>query len=121
MTKLMDDPTTYLAKDVEDVVIMLARNIESARNVAKQYGVSIQLNMPGGLGIRVVSTVADALNVAALYPANTPWCVVHDDGWDFKALAVLTNRFGPNKTIAQALNVQNEGIAWRPDKYPVDL
>lgn len=119
MTVLMDDPTSYLKRDSDVVAIMLSGSVREAQHEARHYGVSIQVNMAGGMGIRVVTTLADAINAVATHPASTPWCVASYDGWEMAALAALTNYFGPAKTIDKALGVATEGIAWRPGRYPV--
>lgn len=119
MSNLTDDPTSYLKRDADNVAIMLSRNVQLAMEQAKYYGVSIQVNMPGNKGIRVVTTLADAINATATFPSSTPWCIATYDGWEFSALARLTNFFGKPKTMTQALGVETVGIAWRPNKYPV--
>jgi len=73
----MDDPTSYLTRDSNDVAIMLAPSIAEAQFQAKQYGCAIQVNMAGGIGIRCVVSPADA-DVVLSYPADTPWCMAHD-------------------------------------------
>lgn len=118
MANLTDDPTSYLKRDSERIAIVLASSVASATFQAKQYGVSIQVNMAGGKGIRVVTTLADAINAVATYPANTPWTIVRDDTeWAFECLHVLTKRFGQPTTMDKALGVVTDGTAWRPDKY----
>jgi hypothetical protein len=120
MANLTDDPTSYLKRDTDDIAIVLASSVASATFHVKQFGVAIQINMPGGKGIRVVTTQADALNAVAAYPADTPWTIIQDDTtWDMRCLHILTKRFGPPKTMDKALDVKTEGIAWRPDKMPV--
>ena len=119
MTILMDDPTTYLKRDTEDVAIMLAGSAESAMTMARQYGVSIQVNMPGNVGIRVVSNIEQANNAVAMFPSSTPWCIVADGLTDKTTRDLLTSWFGVPKTMAKALGVETDGIAWRPDQYPV--
>lgn len=121
MTVLMDDPTTYLQRDADVVCIMLAMNVQRAMDVARQYGVAVQVNMAGNKGIRVVTTLADAINARATFPPSTPWCIGTYDGWEMGALANLTNYFGKPQTVDKALNVKTVGIAWRPDKYMVDI
>jgi hypothetical protein len=115
----MDDPTTYLVRDTEDVAIMLAGSVESAMTMARQYGVSIQVNMPGNIGIRVVSNIEQATSVVAMFPPSTPWCIVADGLTDKPTRDMLTSWFGRPKTMDKALGVETDGIAWRPDKYPV--
>lgn len=126
MTILMDDPTTYLAKDTENVVIVLGKSLASVQDLARQYGVSIQVNMPGNIGIRAVTTLAEAQTAVATFPASTPWCVegpalapTPTDQTYKTRYDTLRNRFGLPKTVAVALGVETDGIAWRPDKYPV--
>ena len=117
MTILMDDPTTYLSRDSDVIAIMLAKNVASAMDVAKKYGVAIQVNMAGNKGVRVVTTLADAINVRAIFPNSTPWCIGTYDGWEFQALANLINFFGKPVTVDKALGVETVGRAWRPDTF----
>jgi len=112
----MDDPTTYLVRDANDVCIMLASSVEEAMFQAKQYGCSIQVNMAGGIGIRCVVSIADALAMSGL-PVNTPWCMAHDVMTDREAWLVLRARFGPPVTVDKALRVETKGIAWRPGQF----
>lgn len=120
MAILMDDPTTYLKKDADNVVLFVADSVTTAMARAAKYGVAIQVNMAGGVGIRVITTKADAINAKATYPNTTPWTVVDDEHkWDIGVLAIMTNFFGPAKTMDKALGVVTDGIAWRPDRYPV--
>ena len=125
MTILMDDPTTYLKKDTEDVVLMLAASLAKAQDACRQYGVSIQVNMPGNVGVRALLSYTDVTAAIAVYPPTTPWCLV-DGGISTdtpnsrsRGYDAMTLYFGPAKTVAKALGVETDGIAWRPDKYPV--
>lgn len=119
MTILMDDPTTYLVRDSEDIAIVLAGNVESAMTQAKLYGVAIQVNMAGGKGVRVVTNQAEAITAVATYPAITPWAIVADGLTDQVTRDVLTSWFGKPVTMDKALGVKTNGIAWRPDRYKV--
>ena len=119
MTILMDDPTTYLVRDTEDIAIVLAGSVAGAMNAAKHYGVSIQVNMPGNVGIRVVSNIEQANDAVAMFPQATPWCIVVDGLTDKPTRDLLTSWFGRPQTMAKTLGVETDGIAWRPDKYPV--
>jgi hypothetical protein len=115
----MDDPTTYLSRDSDNVVIILAASVALAQDVARQYGVSIQVNMPGGLGIRVVTNQAEAAAAVLAYPPTTPWCTTADKVRDKLTYDTLRAGFGVPVTIATALGVETDGIAWRPDRFPV--
>ena len=117
MAIIMDDPTTYLSRDSEDVAIMLAGSVDSAMFQAKQYGVSIQVNMAGGRGIRCVTNQAEAIAAVSAYPQATPWCMVNDGLWDRQAYNVLRSWFGPPKTVDKALGVETKGVAWHPSKF----
>jgi hypothetical protein len=120
MAILMDDPTTYLKRDTDKVCIFLASSVTTAMVRARYYGVAIQVNMAGGVGIRVVSTLAQAFAAKVAYPPSTPWCIVDDNmSWEPKAYDVLRSYFGRPTTMDKALGVITDGIAWRPDKYPV--
>ncbi len=121
MTILMDDPTTYLKRDDAVLCIMYAETLSRAQDVCRMYGVAIQVQ-PVGLaqtGVRVVTSYADALLAIANYPAITPWCVVAGNH-DFTAINALTIWFGKPKPAAEALGVVTDGIAWRPDRMPVN-
>lgn len=120
MTVLMDDPTTYLKRDDNVLCVMYAETLARAQDVCRMYGVSIQVQPvgPATTGVRVVTSYADALLAVANYPANTPWCVVAGNH-DFSAINALTIKFGKPQVAAVALGVVTDGIAWRPDKYPV--
>lgn len=121
MTILMDDPTTYLERDNSVLCIMYAETLARAQDVCRMYGVSVQVQPMAGMaatGIRVVTSYADALLAIANFPALTPWCVVAGNH-DFTAINALTIRFGKPQVAAVALGVVTDGIAWRPDKYPV--
>lgn len=120
MTTLMDDPTTYLVRDTDDLAIMLCENVSKAMGIAKMYGCSIQVNMVDpAKGIRVVTNYADALAAIAAYAPATPWCDVSVSPSLVTARNALIIRFGASQTVAKALGVETDGIAWRPDKYPV--
>lgn len=119
MTILMDDPSTYLTRDTEKICLVLAGNVASCMDMAKMYGISIQVNMPGGKGIRCITNQAEAMLAIASYPASTPWCIVADGLWEDHARRLLTGYFGLPKTMDKAFGVDTVGIAWRPDRYPV--
>jgi len=119
MSVLMDDPTTYLTRDSDNVALVLAGNADTCRTQARMYGVSIQVDMPGGKGIRCISTHAQAVAAMATYPQDTPWCLVNDGLWAREVYDALRAYFGPPVTMDKALDVKTVGIAWRPDKYPV--
>lgn len=121
MTILMDDPTTYLKRDDSVLCVMYAETLARAQDVCRMYGVAIQVQQvgPGTTGVRVATNYIDALLAVVNYPANTPWCVVAGDH-DFRAINALTIWFGKPKVVAEALGVVTDGIAWRPDKYPVN-
>jgi len=118
---LTDDPTSYLQRDATQPCIMLAGTLERAQNTCVQYGVSIQCKLASGndQGILVVTNQADAIAMVSTLPATTPWCLVADGLTDKVTRDVLTSWFGPPTTIAKALGVSTEGIAWRPDKFLV--
>jgi|SRR5215471_10351134 len=117
MTNLTDDPTSYLYRDQEKLAIVLAGSVTHAQDMARMYGVSIQVNMPDAQkGIRVVSNQADALNAVATYPNTTPWCVVADGLTDQTTREILTSWFGKPVSADLAMGVTNTGIAWRRDK-----
>jgi hypothetical protein len=116
MVVLMDDPTTYLVRDADNVVVLLSDSVGRAMDAARHYGVSIQVNMPDPTkGIRVVITEADAHTVITQLPATTPWAVVA-----FKApqtvYGMLRGYFGQPQTVAKAFGIDTEGKAWRPDQ-----
>src|SRR5215467_1380334 len=113
---LTDDPTSYLKRDPANPVIVLAGSVAHAQEMAQMYGVSIQVNMPGSQGIRVVSTQQDAINAIATFPQATPWCIVNDGLTDKTTRDVLTSWFGKPKSVDKALGVTTDGIAWRSDK-----
>jgi hypothetical protein len=109
----MDDPSTYLVRDADYVCVVLADSVSRVMDAARQYGVSIQVNMAGLKGVRVVVTENDANAIIAQLPPTTPWSVI-----SFKVpmttYGILANYFGPPQTMAKALGVATEGIAWRP-------
>ena len=110
---------TYLKRDSNDVALVLAGSVESVQYQAKMYGVAIQVNMPGGMGIRAITNHAEALAAIGLYPQATPWCLVNDGLWGKITYEALRSWFGPPTTMDKAMNVKTEGIAWRPDTMPV--
>lgn len=117
---LMDDPTTYLQRDTDDLAIVLAGSVASAMDLARMYGVSIQVNMVDPMkGIRVVTNQAEAITAVSTYPAITPWCEVADGLHDKTTRDLLKSWFGLPTSMAKALGVETVGIGWRPDKYPV--
>lgn len=123
MADLMDDPTTYLSRDNNTLAMILADSLSRAQDVCRMYGVSIQVQPVAGAaatGIRVVTSYAEAVVATANYPSNTPWCVAAGKT-DFTAYNALVIKFGQPQTMAKALGLETEGIAWRPDKFPVQL
>jgi hypothetical protein len=119
MTKLMDDPTTYLTRDVEVPMVLLAPNLTMAMAIARQYGVAIQVNNPDPTqGIRVVTTEAEAVQVTNTLPASTPWAVI-PKGWSLTTYQILVGYFGKPQTLDDAFNVRTEGIAWNPNRMIV--
>lgn len=121
MPILMDDPTTYLERNTDDLAIMLATSVTVAQDVCRMYGVSIQVNMVDPTkGIRVVTSLAEANAAVAAYAPTTPWCIISPANPNLylpqNALAI---RFGTPLTVAKCLGVETDGIAWRPDRYPV--
>ena len=46
MTSVVDDPTSYLKRDIEVPMVLLAPNVTVATGIAKQYGIAIQVNSP---------------------------------------------------------------------------
>lgn len=119
MTVLMDDPTTYLTRDTEQICLVLAGSVDSVMVQARMYGVSVQVNMPGGKGIRAITNQAEAMAAVAAYPPTTPWCLVNDGLWEDHTRRILRAFFGNPKTMDKALGVNTVGIAWRPDKMKV--
>lgn len=116
----MDDPTTYLTRDASEPVVVLAGNLGTAQLAAREYGCSVQAALNShASGIRVVSNSAEATDTIAALPASTPWCVVADGLWDQHVFKMLRAWFGPPVTMAEALNVTTDGIAWRPDTFAV--
>ena len=114
----MDDPTTYLIRDATVPAIMLAPSLAEAQNDAREYGVAIQCAVNShALGVRVVTTLAHAQATVAALPNTTPWCYVPTANNDQQAYRVLEAFFGPPKTIAVALGVETDGIAWRNDTF----
>jgi hypothetical protein len=113
---LTDDPTSYLTRDSDVVCILLAGSIDNAMNVARQYGVSIQVNMAGGKGIRVVTTEADARAIITQLPATTPWSSIADGGWTVTTYGVLYGFFGKPMRLDQAIGMITQGVAWLPQK-----
>lgn len=116
MTSVTDDPTSYLKRDIEVPVVLLAPNVIMAVAIAKQYGVAIQVNGPDPTqGIRVVTTEAEAVGVVNTLPASTPWAVIPKD-WSLTTYQILAGFFGPPMTLDDALAVRTEGIAWNPNR-----
>jgi hypothetical protein len=118
---LTDDPTSYLKRDATQPCIMLAGSLLLAQDTCARYGVSIQCKPVIGNsdGILVVSNQADAVQAVATVPATTLWCVIADGLTDQGTRDILKSWLGNPTTIANALGVSTEGIAWRPDKFPV--
>jgi hypothetical protein len=116
MTVLMDDPTTYLTRDNDVPVVILAPNLAMAQFVARQYGVAIQVNGPDPTkGIRVVRNETEAGVCTTTLPKTTLWAVI-PGGWSVTTYNKLFGYFGPPKTMDKALDVKTVGIAWRPEK-----
>lgn len=119
MTVLMDDPSTYLTRDNDVPMVLLAPNVQIASAIAKQYGVSIQVNGPDPQkGIRVVTNEAEAIVVMGNLVATTPWAAI-PGSWSLTTYQRLIKYFGPPLTLAKAFNVTTKGIAWRPDRMMV--
>lgn len=119
MTSVTDDPTSYLKRDIENPVVLLAPNVVMATAIARQYGVAIQINSPDPTqGIRVVTTEAEAVQVTNTLPASTPWAAI-PKGWSLTTYQILAGYFGKPQTLDDAFNVRTEGIAWRPDRMIV--
>jgi hypothetical protein len=120
MTIVMDDPTTYLKRDKDVNVIAVGPTTPIIQEICLQYGVMIQVVVPGtGNGVQAVTTVAKATTVLGLFPANTPWFIVPGVLNDPRTEQMIRAFYGPPKTMAVALGVVTDGIAWRPDKYRV--
>jgi len=113
MAVLMDDPTTYLARDKNIPCVILAGSLDSAIEQCRHYGVSIQANN----GITVVVTDTDATAAIVNLPATTPWAYIVGPGYTQTAFEKLYRYFGPPKTMPQTLNVTNVGKAWRADQF----
>jgi hypothetical protein len=119
MTSITDDPTSYLKRDIENPVVILAPNVVVATAIARQYGVAIQVNGPDPTqGIRVVTTEAEARQAVSTLPASTPWAVIPKE-WSLTTYQILAKGFGPPQTMDKALAVRTEGIAWNPNRMIV--
>lgn len=111
----MDDPTTYLTRDPSVPAIVVAPTLLQAQDACREYGCSIQcLQNSHANGIRVVTTAAEAVATAAALPPETPWAVVVPDN---QVQMSLYRRFGPQTTLAKALGVVTDGVAWLPEKF----
>jgi hypothetical protein len=121
MTVLMDDPTTYLVRDNNNLALLLAVSVASAMDAARQYGVSIQVVSMANVdnkGIRVVINQVDANAAVAAYPAATPWAIVPGRAQS-TTYEIMKKYFGEPQTMAKALGVSTKGKAWRPNQILV--
>jgi hypothetical protein len=91
-----------------------------ANAIATQYGVGIQVNGPDPTkGVRAISTEAEAKQIITILPPTTPWAAI-PSGWSHTTYQVLARYFGKPQTLDKAFGVVTVGIAWRPDKMPVN-
>lgn len=97
-----------LSRDGE-ACIVIAKDYDTLAFQLTQYGIR-----PTEPGVSYAFSVDEAYTLSMGLPADTPWCYV-PDGVSMATVGFMRQIFGPEKAIADALNVQNREYAIRPE------